>query len=123
MRLGGGAYTHIVGPSRCACRWVSARPRAVRAASFARRVVLMPSWFRRLRVPRVGAAGEVARWFETIVAFACLCLCGTETIVAFACLCLCGTETVIAFAGGKWVFLVHFLGAEVMAVSVVLCWG
>ena len=41
----------------------------------------------------------------------------SETAVAFACLCVCGIETVIAFAGVKWVFLVQFVGAEVMAVS------
>ena len=50
---------------------------------------------RRPRALRVGAAGELARWFETAV----------------------------AFAGEKWAFLVRFLGAEVMAVSVVPCWG
>ena len=50
---------------------------------------------RRPRELRVGAAGELARWFETA----------------------------IAFAGEKWAFLVRFLGAEVMAVSVVPCWG
>ena len=30
------------GPGRCVCRWAAARPRAVRAASFARRVVSKP---------------------------------------------------------------------------------
>ena len=29
----------VGGPGRCVCRWAAARPRAVRAASFARRVV------------------------------------------------------------------------------------
>ena len=46
-----------------------------------------------------------------------------ETPVAFARVCLCGVETAIAFAGEKWVFLVHFSGAEVTPVSPVLCWG
>ena len=32
-----------VGPSCCVCPWVAARPRAVRAASFARRVVSKPA--------------------------------------------------------------------------------
>ena len=32
----------VVGPGRCVCRWAAARPRAVRAASFARRVVSKP---------------------------------------------------------------------------------
>ena len=58
---------------------------------------------------RVCAAGEVGRWFETVIAFACLCLWGIETAVAFA--------------GEKWAFLVQFVGAEVMPVSVVPCWG
>ena len=31
-----------VGPGHCVCRWAAARPRAVRAASFARRVVSKP---------------------------------------------------------------------------------
>ena len=31
-----------VGPGRCVCRWAAARPRAVRAASFARRVASKP---------------------------------------------------------------------------------
>ena len=64
----------------------------------------------RVKGPARAAAcpvGEVARWFETIVAFARLCL--------------CGVETAIAFAGGKWAFLVQFSGAEVMPVSAVPC--
>ena len=47
----------------------------------------------------------------------------SETLVAFARWCLCGFETAIAFVGEKWAFLVPFSGAEVMAVSVVPCWG
>ena len=60
------------------------------------------------RAPRLGAAGEVTRL--------------SETIVAFARLCLCGIETAIAFAGEKWEFLVQFSGAVAMSVSVVPCW-
>ena len=59
-------------------------------------------------VSRLGAAGEVARWFETAIAFARLCP--------------CGCETAIAFAGEKWAFLAQFSGAEVMPVSAVPCW-
>ena len=62
----------------------------------------------RPRALRLGVAGEVARWFETAIAFACLCL--------------CGLETAIAFAGEKWAFLVRFSGAEVSSVSAVPCW-
>ena len=58
--------------------------------------------------PRPGPVGQVARWFETPVAFARLCL--------------CGIETAIAFAGEKWEYLVQFSGAVAMAVSVVPCW-
>ena len=61
------------------------------------------TWLQGPLVPRPGPVGQVARWFETIVAFARWYL--------------CGIETVIAFAGGKWAFLVRFLGAEVMRVS------
>ena len=46
-----------------------------------------------------------------------------ETAIAFARLYPCGSETAIAFAGAKWVFLVQFLGAEVMPVSAVPCRG
>ena len=84
---------------------------------------------------RVGAAGEVVRWAETVIAFACLCRCGIETAIAFARLCRCGIETAIAFArlcrcgietaiafvGEKWAFLLQFSGAEVLPVSVVPC--
>lgn len=47
----------------------------------------------------------------------------SETPVAFARVCLCGVETGIASAGEKWVFLVHYPGAEATPVSPVLCWG
>ena len=67
------------------------------------------TWLQGPQVPRPGPVGQVARWFETLVAFACLCL--------------CGFETAIAFAGEKWAVLVQFSGAKVMAVSVVPCWG
>ena len=92
---------------------------------------------RRRRAPQPGPGGQVARLSETIVAFACLFPCGIETVIAFA-----GAgrasietaiafadagrasiETTIAFAGEKWVFLVHFSGAEVMPVSRLPCWG
>ena len=56
---------------------------------------------------RVGAAGEVVRW--------------AETVIAFARLCRCGIETAIAFVGEKWAFLLQFSGAEVLPVSVVPC--
>ena len=62
-----------------------------------------------LRPPPPGPVGQAARLSETAIAFACLCLCGFETIVAFA--------------GEKWAFLVQFVGAKVMAVSAVPCWG
>ena len=67
------------------------------------------TWLQGPQVPRPGPVGQVVRWCETPVAFACLCL--------------CGVETAIAFAGEKWAFLVQFVGAKVMAVSAVPCWG
>ena len=57
----------------------------------------------------MGAAGEVARW--------------SETVIAFARVCLCGIETAVAFAGEKWAFLVQLSGGEVMLVSLVPSWG
>ena len=42
------------------------------------------TWLQGPRVPRPGPVGQVARWCETLVAFACLCLCGFETAIAFA---------------------------------------
>ena len=47
----------------------------------------------------------------------------SETPVAFDRLFLRGFETAIAFADEKWAFLVQFVGAKVMAVSAVPCWG
>ena len=44
-------------------------------------------------------------------------------MIACARLCLCGIETAVAFAGEKWAFVVQFVGAEVMPVSVVPCSG
>ena len=40
--LGAVGPGRLDGPGRCVCRWAAARPRAVRAASFARRVVSKP---------------------------------------------------------------------------------
>ena len=67
------------------------------------------TWLQDPCAPRPGPVGQVDRWFETIVAFARLCV--------------CGIETAIAFADGKWAFLVQFSGAEVVPVSAVPCWG
>ena len=66
-------------------------------------------WRRLPRVPQSGPVGQAARWCETSITFARLCLCGIETAVAFA--------------GEKWAFLVQFVNAKVMAVSAVPCWG
>ena len=61
------------------------------------------TWLQGPRALRPGPVGQVARWFETIVAFARWHL--------------CGIETAIAFAGEKWTFLAQLSGAEVMRVS------
>ena len=61
----------------------------------------------RPRAPQPGPVGQLGRL--------------SETVVAFACWYLYGVETGVAFAGAKWVFLVHFSGAEVMPVSAVPC--
>ena len=60
---------------------------------------------------------------ETVIAFADAGRASIETAIAFAGAGRASIETVIAFAGEKWVFLVHFSGAEVMPVSEVPCWG
>ena len=62
-----------------------------------------------LRALQPGPVGQLGRLSETAIAFA-----GSGRA---------STETVIAFAGVKWVFLVHFSGAEVMPVSRLPCWG
>ena len=67
------------------------------------------AWPCRPRVSQPGPVGQVGRLSETVVAFA-----GAGRA---------STETAIAFAGEKWAFLVQFLGAEVMPVSEVPCWG
>ena len=85
--------------------------RAVRAASLRlgassrspARLVCRP------RAPQPGPVGQLGRLSETVVAFA-----GAGRA---------STETAIAFAGAKWVFVVHFLGAEAMPVSRLPCWG
>ena len=82
-----------------------------------------PDQVPRPRAPLPGPVGQVARWFETAIAFARLCLCGSETAIAFAGAGRASDETAIAFAGEKWVFLVQFSGAEVSSVSAVSCWG
>jgi len=68
-------------------------------------------------------ASQAARLSETGVAFAGAGRASTETAVAFAGAGRASTETVVAFAGVKWVFLVHFSGAEVMPVSRFPCGG
>ena len=47
----------------------------------------------------------------------------SETAIAFACACMREIETAITFAGEKRAFLVQFLGAKVMAVSMVTVRG
>ena len=42
VACGAAGVAGAVGPGRCVCRWAAARPRVVRAASFARRVVSKP---------------------------------------------------------------------------------
>ena len=77
--------------------WAAARPRAVRAASL-RLGASSRSPARlccRPRAPQPGPVGQLGRL----------------------------SETVVAFAGAKWVFVVHFLGAEAMPVSRLPCWG
>ena len=59
------------------------------------------TWLQGPRAPQPGPVDQVARLFETIVAFARWYLCGIETAIAFARWYLCGIETVIAFAGEK----------------------
>ena len=85
--------------------------RAVRAASLrlgaSSRSPARPR--RRPRAPQPGPVGQLGRLSETVVAFA-----GAGRA---------STETAIAFAGAKWVFVVHFLGAEAMPVSRLPCWG
>ena len=42
VACGAAGVPGVGGPGRCVCRWAAAGPRAVRAASFARRVVSKP---------------------------------------------------------------------------------
>ena len=77
----------------------------------------------RPRAPQPGPVGQLGRLSETVVAFAGAGRASTETVVAFAGAGRASTETAIAFAGAKWVFVVHFLGAEAMPVSRLPCWG
>ena len=71
----------------------------------------------------IAFAGAGRASVETAVAFAGAGRASTETVVAFAGAGRVSTETVVAFVDAKWVFLVHFSGAEVMPVSRLPCWG
>ena len=91
--------------------------------------------------PTTGTAARPCRpgvrLSETVVAFARSCSSGIETVIALAgagrasietAIAFAGAgrasiETAIAFAGAKWAFLVQFLGAEVMVVSMVAVQG
>ena len=136
--LGGCFPAFACCPDRSPAAAGPARPLAVRAASLwlgasprcPARPCLRP-W-----APQSGPVGQVGRSetviafagagrasTETGVAFAGAGRASTETVVAFAGAGRASTETAIAFAGAKWVFLVHFSGAEVMPVSAVPCWG
>ena len=134
------------GPGRCVCRWAVARPRAARAASFARRVVSKPG---QAPPPPTGTAADPSGALHTSWAWCAEVWFGalsrdparprhrpwvpppgpvgqlgrlSETAVTFARSRSRGIETVIAFAGEKWAFLVQFSGAEVMPVSRLPCW-
>ena len=61
------------GPGRCVCRWAAARPRAVRAASFARRVASKPG---QAPPPPTGTAADPSGALHTCGAWcADVCLC------------------------------------------------
>ena len=119
------------GPGRCVCRWAAARPRAVRAASFARRVASKPG---QAPPPPTGTAADPSGALHTSGAgLLCVPMGGgppasqaarlSETAIAFAGAGRASIETAVAFADAKWVFLVQFSGAELMPVSRLPCWG
>ena len=58
------------GPGRCVCRWAAARPRAVRAASFARRVVSKPG---QAPPPPTGTASALSGALHTSGALSLTC--------------------------------------------------
>ena len=58
------------GPGRCVCRWAAARPRAVRAASFARRVVSKPG---QTPPPPTGTAADPSGALHTCGAWSRTC--------------------------------------------------
>ena len=61
------------GPGRCVCRWAAARPRAVRAASFARRVASKPG---QAPPPPTGTAADPSGALHTSGTWcADVCLC------------------------------------------------
>ena len=133
------------GPGCCMCRWAAARPRAVRAASFARRVVSKPG--QALLCPPappapstpvgpVAVSGQPRPGPATVhrhrsqaqvlwLAYgsARQTARSSETAIAFACACMRGIETAITFAGEKRAILVQFPGAKVSLVSMVAVRG
>ena len=58
------------GPGRCVCRWAAVRPRAVRAVSFARRVVSKPG---QAPPPPTGTAARPSGALHTSVACGAVC--------------------------------------------------
>ena len=58
------------GPGRCVCRWAAARPRAVRAASFARRVASKPG---QASLPPTGTAAGPSGALHTGGAWLLMC--------------------------------------------------
>ena len=101
----------MFGPGCLVCPWAAARPRDrhTRACGL-ERSISKPG---QALPPPTGTAVRPCRPGGRL----------SETGVACAHVWLCGVETGIAFACEKWVFLVRFLGAVVMPVSVVRCWG
>ena len=116
------------GPGRCVCRWAVARPRAARAASFARRVVSKPG---QAPPPPTGTAADPSGALHTSWAWCAEVWFGalsrdparprhrpwvpppgpvgqlgrlSETAIAFVGAGRASTETDIAFAGAKWAF-------------------
>ena len=71
VTCGAAGVPGAVGPGRCVCRWAAARPRAVRAASFARRVASKPG---QAPPPPTGTAARPSGALHTSVA--CDAVCG-----------------------------------------------
>ena len=108
----------VVGPGRCVCRWAAARPRAVCAASFARRVAAKPG---QASPPATGTAawlfGPSGALHSRLLSLTGVAGDSRETVIAFTGVCSVSGETDDTIASRIHLFLLLFHRAKASWVS------